>query len=111
VGRDAGDRSGAGIRRRVTATPGDRPRASALARHQARSGHLVTNLRHAAVRIEDDLGRRLVTLLDGSRDHAALTTDLRGFLEENGERLADEDLRDGLQRSLQGLARLGLLEC
>ena len=46
----------------------ERPEASPLARHQAESGHLVTNLRHQVVKIEDALGRRLVTLLDGSRD-------------------------------------------
>jgi SAM-dependent methyltransferase len=95
---------------RVTTTPGERPRASALARHQARTGHVVTNLRHAAVRIEDDLGRRLVALLDGSRDRAGLMAELRTFLDESGGRLTDEDLRNGLAASLEGLARLALLE-
>jgi SAM-dependent methyltransferase len=94
----------------VTTTPGERPRASALARHQAGTGHMVTNLRHAAVRIEDDLGRRLVALLDGSRDRAGLMAELRTFLDEGGEELSEEDLRDGLSASLEGLARLALLE-
>jgi SAM-dependent methyltransferase len=95
---------------RLTTTPGERPRAGALARHQARIGHLVTNLRHAAVRIEDDLGRRLVALLDGSRDRAALIAELRTFLDERGEGVSDAELRDGLGASLEGLARLALLE-
>jgi hypothetical protein len=69
----------------------------------------VTNLRHASVRIEDDLGRRLVTLLDGTRDRAALTAELRAFLAEHGRPVPD-DLADSLDRSLQGLARLALLE-
>jgi SAM-dependent methyltransferase len=94
----------------VTTTPGERPRASALARHQAHTGDMVTNLRHAGVRIEDDLGRRLVALLDGSRDRAALMAELRTFLDESGEGLSDQDLRDGLGASLEGLARLALLE-
>jgi methyltransferase-like protein len=94
---------------RPTTTPGEAPRATALARHQARAGQVVTNLRHASVRIEDDLGRRLVTLLDGTRDRAALADEVRTFLAEQGRPVPD-DLADSLERSLQGLARLALLE-
>ena len=94
---------------RPTTTPGDAPRATALARHQARAGETVTNLRHASVRIEDDLGRRLVALLDGTRDRAALTAELRTHLLEQGRPVPD-DLAESLDRSLQGLARLALLE-
>jgi SAM-dependent methyltransferase len=95
---------------RPLTTPGDRPCASPLARHQAQAGDLVTNLRHVTVRIEDDLGRRLVALLDGTRDRAALAAELRAFLAERGEQISDADLRDGLERSLQGLAQLALLQ-
>jgi hypothetical protein len=38
----------------LTTSIGERPEASPLARHQALSGPLVTNLRHTGVRIEDD---------------------------------------------------------
>jgi hypothetical protein len=69
----------------------------------------VTNLRHTSVRIEDDLGRRLVTLLDGSRDRAALAADLRAFLANRGDPVP-ADLADALDRSLEGLAGLALLE-
>jgi SAM-dependent methyltransferase len=94
----------------VATTPGAAPCASALARHQAQAGELVTNLRHATVRIEDDLGRRLVTLLDGTRDREALAAQLRGFLAERGEQISDAELRGGLERSLQGLTQLALLQ-
>jgi Predicted methyltransferase regulatory domain/Methyltransferase domain len=94
---------------RPTTTPGAAPRATALARHQARAGGTVTNLRHASVRIEDDLGRRLVTLLDGTRDRAALAGELRTFIADQG-RPVPGDLAESLDRSLQGLARLALLE-
>jgi hypothetical protein len=94
---------------RAASNPDDAPRATALARHQARAGETVTNLRHASVRIEDDLGRRLVTLLDGTRDRAALAADLRAFLAERGRPVPD-DLADSLERSLRGLAQLALLE-
>jgi hypothetical protein len=75
----------------------ERPVASALARLQAAEGTRITNLRHASVEVPDALGRRLITLLDGTRDRDAL---LRAL-----ERPADE-----LERSLQGLASIALLE-
>ena len=47
--------------------------------------------------VPDELGRRLICLLDGTRDRHALLRELG--------RPADE-----LERSLEGLARLALLE-
>lgn len=49
----------------------ERPRASDVARLQARDGRTLTNLRHEAVEL-DEHGRLLVTLLDGSRGRAEL---------------------------------------
>jgi len=92
----------------LTTSVSERPEASPLARHQARSGQLVTNLRHASVRLEDDLGRRLVVLLDGTRDHVQLLDELRAFLLETGHEVP-EPLEKGLERSLEGIARLALL--
>ena len=92
----------------LTTSVSERPEASPLARHQARSGQLVTNLRHASVRLEDDLGRRLVVLLDGTRDHVQLLDELRAFLLETGLEVP-EPLETGLERSLEGIARLALL--
>jgi cyclopropane fatty-acyl-phospholipid synthase-like methyltransferase len=92
----------------LAASAGMLPEASPLARHQARSGTLATNLRHTSVRIEDDLGRRLVSLLDGKRDRAALTTELRAWLEQADQEVPT-NLEDGLERSLEGLAGLALL--
>jgi SAM-dependent methyltransferase len=94
----------------VATIPGERPRASPLARHQARAGELVTNLRHQSVSIEDDLGRRLVTLLDGTRDRPALAAELRAFLAARDQPMTDAQVREGLERSLQGLTRLALLQ-
>jgi SAM-dependent methyltransferase len=82
---------------RLATTPPERPVASALARLQAAEGTRVTTLRHTSVEVPDELGRRLVGLLDGTRDRPALLRELG--------RPADE-----LERSLQGLARLALLE-
>ena len=82
---------------RLATAPGERPVASALARLQAAEGTRVTTLLHATVEVPDELGRRLIRLLDGTRDRAALLAELG--------RPADE-----LERSLEGLARTGLLE-
>ena len=91
----------------LTTSISERPEASPLARHQARSGQLVTNLRHTTVRLEDDLGRRLVALLDGTRDRAQLVDELRSFLSETGQDVP-EPLEAGLERSLEGIAGLAL---
>jgi hypothetical protein len=83
---------------------GDRPVAAPLARRQAAEGaSLVTNLRHAAIRVDDDLGRRLLASLDGSRDRAALAAELAR---------ADPsvpDPRAALDAALAHLGRLSLL--
>lgn len=50
----------------------ERPLASPLARLQARTNPLVTNLRHSSVGL-DSLGRQLLPHLDGHHDHASLT--------------------------------------
>jgi SAM-dependent methyltransferase len=86
---------------RLASRPGERPEISPLARLQARDGEFVTSLRHRSVRLEDDLARRLVTLLDGTRDRAALAAAMRPY--------AGADIDAALERSLTGLARLALL--
>ena len=81
--------------------PGERPEASRLARLQAERRDVVTNLRHADVRLEDEAIRVLLRLLDGTRDRAAL---LRDF-EAKGLPATPA----GLQVTLDKLARFALL--
>jgi SAM-dependent methyltransferase len=81
----------------IATEPSERPVASALARLQAASGTRITNLRHGTIDVPDELGRRLITLLDGTRDRAALLRELGRPAEE-------------LERSLKGLARIAVLE-
>lgn len=95
---------------------GERPTASPLARLQAGSGPVVTNLRHASVRLEDALGRHLITLLDGTRDRSTLLTELEHFVGSGvlgpGGNETDALIRElapALERSLEGLGRLALL--
>ena len=81
----------------IATAPSERPLAAAPARLQAARGTRITTLRHAEIDVPDELGRRLITLLDGTRDRAALLHELGRPAEE-------------LERSLQGLAGLGVLE-
>jgi SAM-dependent methyltransferase len=55
---------------------GPRPRAWGFARHQARTSTDVINMLHENVRL-DPLARRVIELLDGSRDQEALLAALR----------------------------------
>lgn len=99
----------------------ERPIASPLARLQARIGPLVTTLLHTSVRIGDETGRYLLTLLDGTRDRAALLEELVARAESTGPRTdqeggpsgGGEGARDFLDRNLdenlRRLARLALL--
>ena len=83
--------------------PGERPRASTLARLQAVEAIDLTTLRHENVRMEEPAARQLLRLLDGTRDREAILAELaRG---EDGVALAAEDL----ERNLEALAGLALL--
>ena len=52
-----------------------RPCVSQLARFQAREGARVTSLRHQGVDLDDEQARKLLPLLDGTRDRDALIRD------------------------------------
>ena len=68
----------------VSAHAGERPHASALARLQARDREPVMTLRHASIRVDDELDRRVLALLDGTRDRAALRARLAGVRRPRG---------------------------
>jgi hypothetical protein len=85
---------------------GERPEASPLARRQAARGETVTTLRHTSLRLGDEVARRLVTLLDGTRDRAAIAATLAALpeiTESSGE------LSSKLEASLERLAHQALL--
>jgi len=82
--------------------PGDRPRASALARLEAEASDVVTTLAHRRVRIDEPLALRLLRLCDGTRDAHTLAADLIS----EGHRV---DLA-GLQQRLEGFGKIALLE-
>jgi methyltransferase-like protein/trans-aconitate methyltransferase len=98
---------------------GERPVASRLARLQVESSSMVTNLRHVSVEIEGVLARRLLELLDGTRDRAALLAELTAFAAATEGLGATDDppvepqdlaaFAEQLEASLARLARLALL--
>ncbi len=83
---------------------GERPCASPLARLQVRDGEPVTTLRHNSIRIHDELDQRVLALLDGTRDRAALHARLAGF-----EGLDGEELAERIEAVLERIARSALL--
>lgn len=83
--------------------PGERPHASALARLQAAEAVDLTSLRHENVRMEEPAARRLLRLLDGTRDREAIVAELAAGVD--GVALSSEDL----ERNLAALAELALL--
>jgi SAM-dependent methyltransferase len=85
------------------AEPSERPVASALARWQAARGEPLTSLAYTTIRMEEPAARLLVTLLDGTRDRAAIRADLQT---RTGLELTASDLENNLTE----LAKLFLLE-
>lgn len=76
---------------RFTREIGARPTASRMARVQARTGHVVTNLRHEQVAL-DVLTQSALPLVDGTRDEAQL---LAGLEKVAGERKIVAQTNDG----------------
>ena len=88
--------------RSVTADAVERPVASPLARWQARGSVEVTSLAYTTVHMEEPAARLLLTLLDGTRDRAAIRAEFR---ERTGVAISPEDL----DANLAALGRLFLL--
>lgn len=97
------------------------PKTSALVRRQIRDGSVVTNLRHMSVQVEDELGRQLLQLLDGTRDREKLLQELIALVNsghalfgEPDAAISDvvpgpEEISKDLDNSLAKLANLALL--
>lgn len=54
----------------------ERPTVSRLARIEIQNGDHVSTLRHRTLRIDDEMGRHLLKLLDGTRDLATVAAEL-----------------------------------
>lgn len=72
---------------------GEYPVASPLARLQVQQGAVVTTLRHTLIELDDATDRRLLQLLDGTRNREALSVAVRdAAIETRLDRLAQEAL-------------------
>jgi hypothetical protein len=91
-----------------------------LARWQAPTSDRIANLCHAPVVLENASGRHLLTLLDGTRDRAALLREMRPFIDADRKAqqldkdqtpavLSDNELARNLESTLEVFARYALL--
>jgi len=89
----------------LTILASDRPVASPLARLQARTNDTVTTLLHTQIAIADVNALRLLPLVDGTRDRAALAAAVKQFaLDIDPSRAAHF-----VDYAIEKFARLGLL--
>jgi SAM-dependent methyltransferase len=93
---------------RYAETVSDRPIACPLARAQVRGGMFATTRLHTPMRFEDATSRRLVELLDGTRDREQLAAEMATAFPPDQRPDADT-LRANLDRNLERMARGGLL--
>jgi SAM-dependent methyltransferase len=101
----------------IARVAGEYPVVSPVARWQARHGDVVTSRFHMAVKVEDEVGRFLLTYLDGSLNRAALVEKMReSFVLKEPLALAGQDetavglsIKQDLERNLAKLAGMGLL--
>jgi methyltransferase-like protein/SAM-dependent methyltransferase len=104
----------------LTNRASERPSVSKLARFQLERGDSATNQSHLLLKFPDPVGRRLVQLLDGTRDRQMLTRELieyvrsgHGEVLENGvrvENMAEVEaiLERRVLEGLESLAREGM---
>ena len=105
----------------LSAEPGVQPCASPIARLQSLQGDVVTTLLHTSVKLSDSLAKRLLQLLDGTKDHTAVAkwlvqavvsgkaTLIVDDQECHDPAIIEQNIREELEGHLKQLARLGLL--
>jgi SAM-dependent methyltransferase len=92
----------------------ERPRLNRLARWQLPQADNVTTRLNIDLKIEDAVSRRLLEILDGTRDRAQLHSEMRDFIDTSEEiedkKALPENLAGWIDESLIQLARLGLFD-
>jgi SAM-dependent methyltransferase len=101
---------------RLTKLIGERPLASPVARLQARTGSLITNLLHKSIAVEDEMTRKFLTLVDGTRTADDIVDALSAFRAGRRDEgpvgnggAAFQVSREIVAEKLATAARLGLL--
>jgi methyltransferase-like protein/SAM-dependent methyltransferase len=105
----------------VTNVVSQRPSTSRLTRYLLERGNWATNQLHASMKFPDALSRRLVQLLDGTRDREMLTRDLIEYVRAGHGEVFENDvlvqnldevaviLARRVREGLESLAREGML--
>jgi hypothetical protein len=70
---------------------------------QLNYGNVITTERHVNIQLDDQLGRRLLQLLDGTRTRADLLDELRGLIEKGEISLSNSSEAQEYQRLLETL--------
>jgi len=90
----------------------DMPEVNRLSRWQLRYSDLVTTLFNKYMKIDDPVSRRLLELLDGTRNRTELLAHISEFIETNVEEENKQEMLDNLSNwldeSLFKLARTGM---
>ena len=88
----------------------ERPEASFLVRKQAELGLLLTNRRHVGIRLEGEIERQALMLLDGTRDLDQLVAGLKHAMRDIPAKPGDTAIdRESTERMLRSLANLAVL--
>lgn len=85
---------------------GELPRASACCRHETATHARVTSLLHTTASFDDAKLRRLLALLDGTRDRRGLLEAMRREFPE----VAQAELETGIEHGLLAFLKAGVLE-
>jgi methyltransferase-like protein/SAM-dependent methyltransferase len=94
--------------------PSEKPRVNRLAQWQLRRANNFLTLLNLDIKIEDEVSRHLVELLDGTRNRNDLLEQMQAFITSTGEIEDKEallkDLPAWLEESLTNLARMGMFD-
>jgi methyltransferase-like protein/SAM-dependent methyltransferase len=101
----------------IARSAGERPCTTPLVRWQAQHGNFATSQFHVVVKVEDEIGKFLLSRLDGTRDRAALVEEIWQQLKAKdvlvlpggNETAARKHIEAELEKNLEKLARMGLL--
>ncbi|MGI8466853.1 MAG: methyltransferase regulatory domain-containing protein [Pyrinomonadaceae bacterium] len=93
-----------------------KPFASPIARWQAQNSESISTLLSTSLIIQDALGKEVLKLLDGTRDHAQIKNDLTEFINSPKLDRPSElkksilsELPEQLEKNLKSFAEMGLL--
>lgn len=84
----------------------ERPRASGCGRLEAQTQPLAATLLHGTLGLDDDVVRRFLMLLDGTRDRRELLDAMKAELPG----VSEKELESGIESGLRLLFRIGMLE-